>query len=577
MQRWTKWSLTWRRLSRKGKRMATQEIVLTAKRAPANSIVDRLHGLVVTVDHKKLGLMYIGTALIFLIVAGLLAVAIRLQLAIPANTLLEPDVFNRFFTMHGTSMVFLVGMALVAGFGNYLVPLMIGARDMAFPRLNAFGYWMFLFGGLLLYFSYLGAPGLAGHGSAPDVGWFAYAPLTEQAFSRGHSTDYWILSLLLTSVGSTVSAVNVIVTAITMRCRGLTLMRMPLFVWMMIVTNFMILLALPALSAAQIMLLIDRYLGGHFFDTQAGGSAVLWMHFFWIFGHPEVYVLVIPAFAFLSEIIPAFSRKPIFGYPVMVAATVAIGLVSMSVWAHHMFTIGMNSYANSFFTITTMAVGVPTGIKIFNWLGTMWGGKIQFKTPMLFCIGFLFQFLIAGLPGILQAAVPFDWQLTLSYFVVAHFHYVIVGGILFALFGAFYYWYPKMTGRMLSESLGKWHFWLFLIGFHLTFDVMHIPGLLGMPRRIYTYEPGPGWDTLNFVITIGAFIQALAILVFVANLVISYFKGAKAGNDPWDAWKLEWSMGSPPPVYNFATVPTVASRRPLWDLKHPEDPDSRYE
>jgi cytochrome c oxidase subunit 1 len=353
--------------------------------------------------------------------------------------------------------------------------------------------------------------------------------------------------------------------------------RMPLLVWMNLVMAGMVLLAITPLSAAQIMLLIDRYLGGHFFDTQAGGSAVLWMHFFWIFGHPEVYVLIIPCFAFMSEIIPVFSRKPIFGYPVMVAATVCIGFVSMSVWAHHMFTIGMNSYANSFFTLTTMAVGIPTGIKIFNWIGTMWGGRIQFKTPMLFSIGFLFQFLIAGLTGIMMAASPFDWQLSLSYFVVAHFHYVIVGGILFALFAAFYYWYPKMTGRMLSERLGKWHFWLFLIGFHLTFDVMHIPGVLGMPRRIYTYEPGRGWDTLNSIITIGAFIQALAILVFLANLVISYFRGARADNDPWDAWTVEWSISSPPPTYNFATVPTVASRRPLWDLKHPEDPDSRYE
>jgi cytochrome c oxidase subunit 1 len=355
------------------------------------------------------------------------------------------------------------------------------------------------------------------------------------------------------------------------------LSRMPLLAWMNLVMAAMVLIALTPLSAAQIMLLIDRYLGGHFFDTQAGGSAAIWMHFFWIFGHPEVYILIIPCFAFISEIIPVFSRKPIFGYPVMVAATVSIGFVSMSVWAHHMFTIGMKSYANGFFVFTTMVVGIPTGIKIFNWLGTMWGGKLIFKTPMLFCIGFLFQFLIAGLTGIMLGAAPFDWQLGGSYFVVAHFHYVIVGGILFALFGAFYYWYPKITGRMMNESLGKLHFWLFIIGFHLTFDTMHIPGILGMPRRIYTYEPGRGWDVLNLIVTLGTFIQGIAILVFVTNLILSYFKGPLAGNDPWDAWTLEWAASSPPPAYNFAVIPTVESRRPLWDLKHPEDPDSRYE
>jgi cytochrome c oxidase subunit 1 len=454
---------------------------------------------------------------------------------------------------------------------------MIGARDMAFPRLNAFGFWLTALGGVLLYFSFIGGSGLYGAGNAPDVGWWAYAPLGAKAFSPGHSSDYWTASLLVSGFGSIGTAINIIATALCMRCPGMHLGRMPLLVWLNLVMSGMVLFAITPLSAAQLMLLVDRYLGGHFFDTQAGGSATLWMHFFWIFGHPEVYVLVIPAFAFMSEIIPVFSRKPIFGYPVMVGATVAIGFVSMSVWAHHMFTIGMNSYANSFFAITTMAVGVPTGIKIFNWIGTMWGGRIQFKTPMLFSIAFLCQFLVAGLTGIIQSSVPVDWQLSLSYFVVAHFHYVIVGGIVFALFAAFYYWYPKVTGRMLGERLGKWHFWLFLIGFHLTFDVMHIPGILGMPRRIYTYEPGRGWDTLNLIVTIGAFIQAIAILLFAWNLVISYWRGAKAGNDPWDAWTLEWSVSSPPPAYNFAAIPAVASRRPLWDLKHPEDPDSRYE
>jgi cytochrome c oxidase subunit 1 len=557
--------------------MAIQEIALTTGRAPGISLVDRLHGLVVTVDHKKLGLMYIGTAIAFLGVAGLMALAIRLQLAVPNNTVLAPDVFNRFFTMHGTSMVFLVGMALVSGFGNYLVPLMIGTRDMAFPRLNAFGYWMYLFGGLLLYFSYLGAPGLAGHGSAPDVGWFAYAPLTGRAFSRGHSTDYWILSLLLTSVGSTVSAINVIATAVALRCKGMSLMRMPLLVWLMLVVNFMILLALPALSAAQIMLLIDRYLGGHFFDTQAGGSAVVWQHFFWIFGHPEVYILIIPAFACVSEIVPVFSRKPIFGYPVMVGATVMIGLISVSVWAHHMFSVGMTSVGNIFFAISTFTVAVPTGIKIFNWLGTMYGGRIRFDLPMLFCIAFLFQFLIAGLTGMMLGVVPFNWQLTDSYFVVAHFHYTLVGGFLFGMFAGIYYWYPKAVGRLLDRRLGLWHFWLFIIGFHLTFDTMHFPGLLGMPRRIFTYDAGRGWETLNLITSIGALFQAVGVLCLLVNLVRSWKKGKNAGNDPWDAWTLEWATTSPPPVYNFESAPVVRSRRPLWDLKHPEDPDWKYE
>jgi len=557
--------------------MASQEIALPIDRASGISLVDRLHDLVVTVDHKKLGLMYIGTALIFLVVAGLMAVAIRLQLAVPNNTLLEPEVFNRFFTMHGTAMVFLVGMPIIAGLGNYLVPLMVGTRDMAFPRLNAFGYWMFVFGALLLYFSYLGAPGLNGHGSAPDVGWFAYAPLTGRAFSRGHSTDYWILSLLLTSVGSTVSAINVIATALTMRCPGLTLMRMPLFVWMMLVTNFMIILALPSLSAAQIMLLVDRYLGGHFFDTQAGGSAVLWQHFFWIFGHPEVYILIIPGFACVSEIVPVFSRKPIFGYPVMVGATTMIAIISFGVWAHHMFTVGMTSAGNTFFAISTMLVGVPTGIKIFNWLGTMFGGKIRLELPMIFCLGFLFQFLIAGLTGVMLAVAPFNWQLSDSYFVVAHFHYVLIGGLLYAIFAGMYYWYPKAFGRLLNRKLGLWHFWLFTIGFHLTFDTMHFSGLLGMPRRIFTYDAGRGWETINFICSIGAVLQAVGVLCLAVNILSSLKAGRIAGNDPWDAWTLEWSTTSPPPAYNFEDVPVVRSRRPLWDLKHPEDPDWKYE
>jgi cytochrome c oxidase subunit 1 len=539
--------------------------------------VEVLHEWVVTVDHKKLGLMYISYSLLFLVIAGIEAAIMRIQLAIPHNTFVSPQVFNRLFTMHGTTMIFFVAMPILFGFANYLVPLMIGARDMAFPRLNAWSFWMTALGGLTLYFSLVGGDGLYGAGSAPDVGWWAYAPLTSTAFSKGHSTDYWTIALLLSGFGSIGTAINIITTILCKRCPGMKLGKMPLLVWLNLVMSGMVLLAISPLTAAQIMLMIDRYLGGHFFDTQAGGSAVIWMHFFWIFGHPEVYILIIPGFAFASEIIPVFSRKAIFGYPVMVGASVAIAFLSMSVWAHHLFTIGMPSYGNAFFVLTSMAVGVPTGIKIFNWLGTMWGGKIRFDTAMLFSIGFLFQFLIAGLTGIMLAAAPFDWQLNNSYFVVAHFHYVIVGGLLFTIFAAFYYWYPKMVGRMLGETLGKWHFWLFLIGFHLTFDFMHVPGVLGMPRRIYTYEPGRGWEIWNLLVTVGAFLQVMGVLCFVINLIRSYFRGVPAGNDPWDAWTLEWSTSSPPPAYNFARIPAVKSRRPLWDIKHPEDPDWKYE
>jgi len=557
--------------------MSSDTIALGAVDQAARPLGDRLHDWIVTVDHKRLGILYILYALFFFVVGGVEAIIIRIQLIVPHNHFVSPQVFNRMMTMHGTTMIFFMVMPILFGFGTYLIPLMIGARDMAFPRLNAFGFWMTAFGGVLLYFSFIGGNGLYGAGTAPDVGWWAYAPLTSRAFSVGHSTDFWTLAVLATGIGSIGTGVNFIATILCMRCPGMTLGKMPLLAWLNLVVGGMVIFGISPLTAAQIMLLIDRYLGGHFFDTQAGGSAALWMHFFWIFGHPEVYILVVPAFAFVSEIVPVFSRKPIFGYPIMVAATIAIGFISFSVWAHHMFTVGMSSYGNTFFVLTSVAIAVPTGIKIFNWLGTMWGGKISLRVPMLFCIGFLFQFLIAGLTGIMLATAPFNWQLSGSYFVVAHFHYVIVGGIVFALFGAFYYWYPKMTGRMYNETLGKLHFWLFIIGFHLTFDFMHIPGILGMPRRIYTYEPGRGWETWNSIVTVGAFIQAAGVLMFVFNLLWSLRKGEPAGNDPWDAWTLEWSTSSPPPDYDFVETPVVRSRRPLWDLKHPEDPDWKYE
>jgi cytochrome c oxidase subunit I len=557
--------------------MATEAIASPIAYVTPRPPADSLQDWICTVDHKRLGILYILYGIVFLLIGGVEALILRIQLIRPNNDFVSPQVFNRLFTMHGTTMIFFVAMPLVFGFANYLVPLMVGARDMAFPRLNAFSFWMTAFGGLLLYFSMVGANGLYGAGNAPDVGWFAYAPLTSQTFSVGHSTDFWTVSLLVSGFGSIGTAVNLVATILCMRCPGMVLGKMPLLPWLTLVMSGLVILCVSPLTAAQIMLLVDRYLGGHFFDTQAGGSAVIWMHFFWVFGHPEVYILVIPAFAYASEIIPVFSRKAIFGYPVMVGATVCIGFISMSVWAHHMFTVGMSSAGNSFFVFSTMAIAVPTGIKIFNWLGTMWGGKIQFATPMLFCTAFLFQFLIAGLTGIMLGAAPFDWQLAGSYFLVAHFHYVIVGAILFCLFAGFYYWFPKTSGRMYSETLGKVHFWLFVIGFHLTFDFMHVPGVLGMPRRIYTYEPGRGWEIWNLIVTIGVLFQAAGVLVFAFNLIWSYFRGRIAGNDPWDAWTLEWSTSSPPPAYNFAVIPTVRSRRPLWDLKHPEDPDWKYE
>jgi cytochrome c oxidase subunit I len=558
--------------------MAMQQTIRAAAESkPKPSLLDGLQGWVTTVDHKRIGVMYVLYALVFLVIGGLEAALMRLQLIRPLASYVSPHAFNQLFTMHGTTMIFYVAMPIMFGFVNYLVPLMIGARDMAFPRLNAFSFWLTALSGLLLYYSVIGGYGLYGDGNAPEVGWWAYAPLTEKAFTRGHSSDYWTLSLLLSGFGTIATAINVLATLACLRCPGMTLGKMPLFGWLSGTMSVLAILALAPLTAAQLMLMVDRYLGGHFFDTQAGGSAALWMHFFWIFGHPEVYVLVIPAFAFVSEIVPVFSRKAMFGYPVMVAASVMIAFISMSVWAHHMFTMGMSAPANTFFVLTTMAIAVPTGIKIFNWLATMWGGKLELLSPMLFCIAFLFQFLIAGLTGVMLASAPLTWQLSHSYFVVAHFHYVILGGIFFALFGAIYYWYPKVVGRMLSEKLAQWHFWLFVIGFHLTFDFMHIPGLLGMPRRIYTYEPGRGWDAWNLIIGVGAAVQVVATLVFIVNLFWSARRGRLAGSDPWDAWTLEWSTSSPPPVYNFATLPDVKSRRPLWDLKHPEDPDWRYE
>jgi cytochrome c oxidase subunit 1/cytochrome c oxidase subunit I+III len=529
----------------------------------AGADADDAFAWVATVDHKRIGIMYLLTALFFFAVGGVEALLIRLQLAQPNLHLLTADAYDQIFTMHGTTMIFLVVMPTLVGFGNYLVPLMIGARDMAFPRLNALSYWLFPFGGLLLHFSVLA-------GGAPSAGWFSYAPLSETPYNSTSGTDYWVLAILVLGISSVGGAINIIATVITLRATGLTMRRLPLFVWMTFVTAILIILALPVLNAALAMLLVDRQLDAHFFQAYGGGSALLWEHLFWTFGHPEVYIMALPAFGMISEVIPVFSRKPIFGYGFVAASTVAIAVLSFGVWAHHMFAVGLGHRADLAFAIGSMAIAVPTGVKIFNWIATMWGGAIRFTTSMLFAIAFLLEFVIGGLSGVTFAAAPIDWQVTDTYYLVAHFHYVLFGGTAFAIFAATYYWFPKMSGRLLSEPWGRAHFWLTVVGFNLTFFVQHFLGIMGMPRRVFTYPDLPGWGALNMASTVGAFIMALSVLVFVANLVMSLRNGTPAGKNPWDAWTLEWATTSPPHPHNFERVPPVRGRRPLWDLAHPE-------
>ncbi|HEY1718023.1 MAG TPA: cytochrome c oxidase subunit I [Verrucomicrobiae bacterium] len=519
-----------------------------------------------TVDHKRIGILYLLTALFFFLVGGVEALLMRVQLARPENNFLSPEVFNQVFTMHGTTMIFLVVIPTLIGLANYLIPLMIGARDMAFPRLNALSYWLLPCGGLLLHFSLLA-------GGAPAAGWFSYAPLSETPYASTQGMDYWILALLILGVGSVAASINLIATILTLRAPGLTIRRLPLFVWMILVNSFMIILALPALNAAIVMLFIDRHLGTNFFQATHGGSTLLWQHFFWAFGHPEVYIMAIPAFGIISEVIPVFSRRPIFGYEFVAASTVAIGLLSFGVWAHHMFAVGMGHPMDLFFAAASMMIAVPTGIKVFAWSATLWGGSIRLTTALLFAVAFLIQFTIGGLSGITFAVVPIDWQVTDTYYLVAHFHYVLFGGSFFAVFAGLYYWFPKMSGRMLSERLGKLNFWLAVIGFNTAFFVQHFLGLMGMRRRVYTYPDLPGWSALNLISTVGAFLLGISVLVLLWNVAVSLRRGKPAGDNPWNAWTLEWATTSPPPVQNFNQVPPVHGRRPLWDLAHPENPD----
>ena len=515
---------------------------------------------ITTVDHKRIGVLYGVTAFFFFLIAGVEAGVIRMQLAVPENGLVSPDIFNQMFTMHATAMIFMAIMPMGAAFFNFVVPLAIGARDVAFPRLNAFSYWVFLFGSLLLHASFLTM-------QAPDAGWFSYANLTEKPFSPGAGIDYWALGLQVLGVASLAAAFNFVVTIINLRAPGMSLMRMPLFIWMTLVTSILLVLAFPVITVGLIELTFDRLFFTNFFNTAGGGDPILWQHLFWIFGHPEVYILILPAMGIVSEVLPTFSRKPLFGYPVVVFSGIVIGIMGWAVWSHHMFTVGLGPVANSVFTITTMLIAVPTGVKIFNWLGTIWGGSIDLKSAMLFALGFVALFIVGGLSGVSHAVSPSDAQQQDTYYIVAHIHYVLFGGSIFGIFAGIYYWFPKVTGKLLHEGLGKLNFWLLFIGMNVTFFPMHFVGLNGMPRRIYTYTSEFGWDFLNLLASAGYFIIFAGVVVFILNVLKTAKNGEPAGHDPWDAPGLEWSIASPPPSYNFAQIPQVLGIDHYWIVK----------
>ncbi len=526
--------------------------------------VKRYSGLMdwlTTVDHKKIGILYLIAGGFFFLIGGLEAILIRVQLWKPLNNFVSADTYNELLTMHGTTMIFLAAMPLLFALMNAIVPLQIGARDVAFPFVNSLGFWTFLFGGVLLNVSWF-------TGGAPEAGWTAYAPLAGDTYSAGKGMDYYVLGLQIAGIGTLIGGINFLVTIINMRAPGMTFMRMPMFTWSAFITSCLILFAFPALTVGLAALMFDRIFDANFFDPTGGGNAVLWEHIFWIFGHPEVYILILPAFGVISEVISTFSRKRLFGYSSMVFATILIGFLGFMVWAHHMFTTGLGPVANALFSIATMLIAVPTGIKIFNWLFTMWGGSIKFTTANLFAVGFIPTFVMGGVTGVMLAAAPADFQYHDSYFVVAHFHYVIVGGLILGIFAGLHYWWPKMFGRMLNETLGKLTFWTFFIGFHLTFFIQHFLGLLGMPRRIWTYLDGLGFNEMNMISTVGAFLMGFGTIFFLLNVVITAFKPKNAPADPWeDGRTLEWTIPSPPPEYNFAQTPLVRGYDAYWKEK----------
>ncbi len=536
---------------------------------PPNTLLNRptwtegLFSWLTTVDHKRLGILYLVTSFIFFGLGSIEALLIRLQLAIPDNTLLSPDVYNQMFTMHGVTMVFLAIMPMGIGLANYFVPLQIGARDLAFPRLNAFGYWVYFVGGLFIYTSLF-------LGGAPDVGWVAYAPLTSLSNNPGLGTDFYMIGLFVSGIGTLVTAMNLIVTVINMRAPGMTMMRVPMFTWMMLITSFLIIFAFPPLTVALFQVMMDRTFDTLFYVPAAGAMPILWQHLFWIFGHPEVYIIILPAFGVISEVIPTFSRKPLFGYPVVILSGIFIGFMGFAVWTHHMFTTGLGPVVNTAFALTSMVIGIPTGIKVFNWLGTIWGGKVRLTTSMLYAIAFLVTFTVGGITGIMLAVPPFTAQAHDTYFVVAHFHFVMGGGALLAFISGLYYWFPKITGKLLDERLGKLTFWIMVPSFWLIFFPQHFAGLMGMPRRTQTFVPGIGLEIWNLLSTVGALIMGVGLILFVLNIILGFARGKPAGNDPWDARTLEWSTTSPPPYYDFDRQPVVNDRDAHWVQKYPE-------